>query len=1080
MTKKRREPPGGEGSAQRELFADEEGNGLEVVTETLHSGDKAADEVQGGCQKKRKSAVPQKQTKLGVRGHNPPDLKRLWGLNGGQNENLSKEATNGLNGSKEGTKEEKGRGREEGGVEESEDPQGDVVEVNASPAAALVKEIVEESAKKMGSGKTSDRFDSPYFCSSAVARERWCYAPRGAPLPATAPAGVGLDAQASLVKEGRKESETTAAKYDENESFFSTLCEVFQSIEDLKNSGAGSKKKSILILGNYFGMLLDRSPQNLIYAVFLALQQIGPPYYGLELGVGEASLIRALAECYGRGEAHIKSEFQKTGDLGLIAQQSRTTVSTLFSPQRLSLRSVFEQFVQIARVIGGGAVNRRRDLIKKLFTAAVANEPKYITRFLDKQLRIGVKVASVLAALAIAFSRPNPLRRFVRGPQHPCLPCDRDEFIVRRLLPVASDPVPKELGERIKNLRADSNSSRKQTSVSSIEGQFDAEACARLELRIKTAYSQCPNMAVLLYQLMTLAAVPSNETSGEKISDGKISDGEVSDRTSIARLMRIAAMCPLTTGVPVAPMLAKPTKSIDEVLRAMVGKILRAEFKYDGERIQIHIKPDGTVALFSRNMEVLNGKYPDVAEIVTEALKQGKLSKPEAEAISGDEPAAGPKDALLAASVEVTPVEVALGQVAVSEEVNDVGEGMTDFILDGEVVAYDHEKHEILPFQVLSTRKRKDVECGNITVKICLFLFDCIRANGRQLTSLSLKERLQILTTHIPQLPGRLLHAQGAVFKAENSISDASVPAQAKEDKKDISETLVDDEEVNLDEGLTEELERLLNESMEAKTEGLMIKCYEGPGSEYLPSQRTVNWLKLKKDYLEGIGDSLDLVPVGAWYGRGKRVNFYGAFLLAVYDGGADDLDDDDNDDDDDGGADPDRESGIGEGGGGGEGLGADAEWKTVCKVATGFTQEHLTRHFQVLSQTVVAKPPHGLFFNDRVKPDVFFRPSEVWELRAADLSLSPVHTAAWGRRVAGRGIALRFPRFVRVRDDKKLRQATNSKLVFGMYNDQYGKQLKSKRAKVVSASKPGGEMGEDDEDGVDQVALDEADDFLF
>jgi DNA ligase-1 len=116
---------------------------------------------------------------------------------------------------------------------------------------------------------------------------------------------------------------------------------------------------------------------------------------------------------------------------------------------------------------------------------------------------------------------------------------------------------------------------------------------------------------------------------------------------------------------------------------------------------------------------------------------------------------------------------------------------------------------------------------------------------------------------------------------------------------------------------------------------------------------------QLKKDYLAGIGDSLDLVVVGGYYGKGKRTNVYGAFLLACYD--------------------------------------ADSEeFQTICKIGTGFSEEALAAHYAVLQPLEMEKARGDLKVGG-AKPDVWFEPKVVWEVLTADLSLSPVYTAAQG-----------------------------------------------------------------------------------
>lgn len=372
--------------------------------------------------------------------------------------------------------------------------------------------------------------------------------------------------------------------------------------------------------------------------------------------------------------------------------------------------------------------------------------------------------------------------------------------------------------------------------------------------------------------------------------------------------------CQLQPGVPLKPMLAKPTKSISEVLDRFQGEEFTCEYKYDGERAQVHVLSSGEVKIYSRNSEDMSQRYPDLVSIIKDFLKENKLQL---------------------------------------------------MILDCEAVAWDRETNKILPFQVLSTRKRKSVDEADIKVHICLFAFDMLYLNDTPLITKPLGERRQTMFDNLTPIEGKFQFAT-----AKNSS--------------------------NLD-----ELQQFLDQSVKDSCEGLMVKMLNGKESYYEPSKRSRNWLKLKKDYLAGVGDSLDLVVVGAYIGRGKRTGAYGGFLLASY-----------NDD--------------------------TGEYETTCKIGTGFSDEELASLYAKLKPTEIDSPKPYVVYdlqNSNAVPDVWFEPSVVFEVLTADLSLSPTYKA--GHHEFGKGISLRFPRFLRLRDDKGIEDATTSTQVIEFYNRQ-------------------------------------------
>lgn len=199
-----------------------------------------------------------------------------------------------------------------------------------------------------------------------------------------------------------------------------------------------------------------------------------------------------------------------------------------------------------------------------------------------------------------------------------------------------------------------------------------------------------------------------------------------------------------------------------------------------------------------------------------------------------------------------------------------------------------------------------------------------------------------------------------------------------------------------------DEIQELLEKSVKASCEGLMVKMLDGPESSYEPSKRSQNWLKVKKDYLSGVGDSLDLVVLGAYHGKGKRTSVYGAFLLACYN--------------------PSTE-----------------KYETVCNIGTGFSEEVLASLHAQLSPNIIdrPKPFYSHSQGNKDQPDVWFEPKFVWEVKTADLTLSPRYMAAMDALGVGKGVSLRFPRFMNQREDKKPEQATSARQVAEMYRKQ-------------------------------------------
>jgi DNA ligase 1 len=286
-------------------------------------------------------------------------------------------------------------------------------------------------------------------------------------------------------------------------------------------------------------------------------------------------------------------------------------------------------------------------------------------------------------------------------------------------------------------------------------------------------------------------------------------------------------------------------------------------------------------------------------------------------------------------------------------------------ILEAECVAMDLETGDMRPFQELMHRRRKyGVEAAIEQYPISLFPFDLLYVDGRDLT--------------LEPQPLRRKELEKIIKK-----TDRITPAIQK---------LVNN---------PKELENFFEEAIEKGCEGLMCKSV-AKDSCYQAGNRGWLWIKYKRDYKSEMTDTVDLVVVGAFHGRGKRVGTYGALLLATYDNEKD-------------------------------------TFETVTKCGTGFTDKDLVQLRDMLAKHVI--PRKNSRVQSMLEADVWFEPSLVLEILGAEITLSPIHMCAMDSIRKGSGLAIRFPRFTgKYRTDKAPEDATTPKEIVEMYRGQLKK----------------------------------------
>ena len=287
------------------------------------------------------------------------------------------------------------------------------------------------------------------------------------------------------------------------------------------------------------------------------------------------------------------------------------------------------------------------------------------------------------------------------------------------------------------------------------------------------------------------------------------------------------------------------------------------------------------------------------------------------------------------------------------------GLGPREAILEGEVVAYDAAAGELRPFgEVMFRRRKYGIDEAVRDIPVGLFCFELLYADGQDLTRRPYPDRRAAL-------------AQAITTSAQLRLTTA---------------TEVTDPDA---------LDAWFAQAVTDGCEGLVCKSV-GPDAVYQAGARGWQWIKLKRDYRTELSDTVDLVIVGAFAGRGRRAGTYGAVLLAAYDSDAD-------------------------------------VFRAVTKCGTGFSDAELAALPTRLAP--LARPDKPARVDARQQPDAWFEPAVVLEILSAELTLSPNYTAAWDQIEKDAGLAMRFPRFTgRWRDDKAAEDATTTQELIELF----------------------------------------------
>jgi DNA ligase 1 len=577
---------------------------------------------------------------------------------------------------------------------------------------------------------------------------------------------------------------------------FSAIVSTFEKME---------KTSSRLELTDHLVALFKNTPPDILDKVIYLIQgKIAPDYGGIELGLAEKMIVRAIVNSSGVTTEKLYQIYQQTGDLGetikiVMGKKMQTTLLN----EQVTVERIYSTFYRISKTLGSGSQEIKLRLLSSLFNDSATRECKYIVKFALGTLRLGVADYSILDALSLAFTNDKKLRNV-----------------------------------------------------------------------LESAYNVSSDLGKV----------------GKLLATGGLSAVES---------LKIQPF------IPIRPMLAERVRTAEDILDKMNG-VAAAEFKIDGERVQIHRGSDKT-EIFSRRLENITAHYPDIVRSVNKIRSK-------------------------------------------------------NIILEAEVVAIEESTGEYLPFQELMHRRRKyNISEAVKRYPISLNLFDILYKGGHEVTHLPYSERRAMLES----LGGK--------------TSDPMI--------KIIPQNIVQS---------PSQIEKLMSKAIESGCEGLMLKQLDSP---YRAGARGYAWTKIKREYRSEIADTLDLVVVGALFGKGRRRGRYGALLLSAYDQKSN-------------------------------------QFRSACKVGSGFKDSDLETLFKEL-QPHVLKNRHPSV-SSTLEMDVWFEPRVVIEVIASEITLSPSHSVGMNAIRSGFGLSLRFPKFTgKIRFDKNPEDCTSENELVSMYKQQ-------------------------------------------